>query len=63
MRIHRELNLAFSAPTLVRDLERRDFLPDFRVSPRIPPEQTSPTNPAPPLAPRTRAPRQAEIFR
>jgi cardiolipin synthase len=48
MRINRELNLAFSDPAVIRDLERRVFLPDFRVSPRIRLKETS--SPLAPLA-------------
>ncbi|HWB03297.1 MAG TPA: phosphatidylserine/phosphatidylglycerophosphate/cardiolipin synthase family protein [Verrucomicrobiales bacterium] len=32
LKLNRELNLASSAPALVRDLERQVFLPDFKVS-------------------------------
>lgn len=32
LKLNRELNLASSAPTLVRDLEHQIFLPDFKVS-------------------------------
>ncbi|MCP5534095.1 MAG: phosphatidylserine/phosphatidylglycerophosphate/cardiolipin synthase family protein [Akkermansiaceae bacterium] len=35
LRINRELNLATNDSTAVRDLERRVFLPDFRVSRRV----------------------------
>lgn len=41
MRINRELNLAFADPTTIRELERRVFLPDFRVSTRIRLKETS----------------------
>ena len=41
MRINRELNLAFSDPATIRELERRVFLPDFRISPRIRLKETS----------------------
>lgn len=41
MRINRELNLAFSDPAVVRDLEQQVFLPDFRASKRIRLEETS----------------------
>lgn len=48
MRINRELNLAFSNPAAVRELERRVFLPDFRASKRIRLEETS--SPVAPIA-------------
>ena len=32
LRINRELNLAFSDPEAIRELERQVFLPDFRSS-------------------------------
>ena len=48
MRINRELNLAFSDPAVVRDLEAQVFLPDFRASKRIRLEETS--SPVAPLA-------------
>ncbi len=35
MRINRELNLAFSHPATVRELEKTVFLPDFRRSREI----------------------------
>jgi cardiolipin synthase len=35
MRINRELNLGLSDGSVVRDLEKQVFLPDFRVSRRI----------------------------
>jgi cardiolipin synthase len=46
MRINRELNLAFSDPATLRELERQVFLPDFRSSRRLRIEDT-----ASPLAP------------
>ncbi|WP_193213718.1 phospholipase D-like domain-containing protein [Luteolibacter marinus] len=48
MRINRELNIAFSDPAAVGQLERRVFQPDFRVSQRIALEETS--SPVAPLA-------------
>ncbi len=41
MRINRELNLAFSDPATIRDLENKVFLPDFRTSKPIRIEETS----------------------
>jgi cardiolipin synthase len=41
MRINRELNLAFADPTTILELERRVFLPDFRISTRIRLKETS----------------------
>ncbi|MFN0129936.1 MAG: phospholipase D-like domain-containing protein [Verrucomicrobiales bacterium] len=38
MRINRELNLAFSDPAAVRELESKIFLPDFRASKHIQPD-------------------------
>jgi cardiolipin synthase len=40
LRINRELNLAFSDGSAIRDLERRVFLPDFRKSKRVRIEET-----------------------
>jgi cardiolipin synthase len=48
MRINRELNLAFTNPAAIRDLERQVFLPDFQASPRIRLKETS--SPLAPLA-------------
>lgn len=48
MRINRELNLGFSDPATVRDLENKVFLPDFRASKPILIEETS--SPVAPLA-------------
>jgi len=48
MRINRELNLAFSDPATVRDLERQVFLPDFRASRLVRHEET--TTPVAPIA-------------
>lgn len=48
MRINRELNLAFSDPAAVRELERKVFLPDFRASRAIRHEET--TDPVAPIA-------------
>lgn len=44
MRINRELNLAFTDPATLRQLEKKVFLPDFRASQRIRIEET--TSPA-----------------
>jgi cardiolipin synthase len=41
MRINRELNLSFSDPAVIRDLEQQVFLPDFRASARIRLEETA----------------------
>jgi cardiolipin synthase len=41
MRINRELNLSFSDPAAIRELEQQVFAPDFRASPRIRLEETS----------------------
>jgi cardiolipin synthase len=41
MRINRELNLSFSDPAVIRDLEKQVFLPDFRASKRIRLEETA----------------------
>ncbi|MCW1926093.1 phosphatidylserine/phosphatidylglycerophosphate/cardiolipin synthase family protein [Luteolibacter arcticus] len=48
MRINREMNLAFSDPATVRDLERKVFLPDFRASKLVRHEET--TSPVAPIA-------------
>lgn len=40
MKINRELNLAFSDPRAIRELERKVFLPDFRASKLIRHEET-----------------------
>jgi len=48
MRINRELNLAFSDPAAIRELERKVFLPDFRASRHIRHEET--TVPVAPIA-------------
>lgn len=48
MRINRELNLAFTDPVAIRNLERQVFIPDFRASPRIRLKETS--SPLAPLA-------------
>ena len=48
MRINRELNLAFSDPATIRELERKVFLPDFRASRHIRHEET--TVPVAPIA-------------
>ena len=48
MRINRELNLAFSDPATIRELERKVFQADFRVSRRIRHEET--TVPVAPIA-------------
>ncbi|MCW1884853.1 phosphatidylserine/phosphatidylglycerophosphate/cardiolipin synthase family protein [Luteolibacter flavescens] len=48
MRINRELNIAFSDPATLRELERKVFLPDFRASERIRYEET--TIPIAPIA-------------
>ena len=40
MKINRELNLAFSDPKAIRELERKVFLPDFRTSKLIRHEET-----------------------
>jgi cardiolipin synthase len=48
MRINRELNLSFSDPAVIRDLENLVFLPDFRASARIRLEETA--SPVAPLA-------------
>ncbi|HEX7260198.1 MAG TPA: phospholipase D-like domain-containing protein, partial [Luteolibacter sp.] len=43
MRINRELNLAFSHPVAVRELEKTIFLPDFKRSRPIRRADTAPT--------------------
>ncbi len=48
LRINRELNLAFSDPGAVRELERKVFQPDFRISKLIRLEETA--TPVAPLA-------------
>ena len=48
MRINRELNLAFSDPATIRELERKVFQPDFRRSRLIRHEET--TVPVAPIA-------------
>jgi cardiolipin synthase len=48
MRINRELNLAFSDPAAIRELERKVFQPDFRASQHIRHEET--TVPVAPIA-------------
>lgn len=40
MRLNRELNVAFSDPATLRELEEKVFLPDFRVSKRVRLEET-----------------------
>jgi cardiolipin synthase len=43
MRINRELNLAFSHPAAVRELEKTVFLPDFKRSRQLRRAETAPT--------------------